>query len=80
MHTAIKHPRHARTDWKNSYLASGIPVAVGLVSVVAFLPVLANGFADQWDDQTNFLYNQSFRGLGWSHVRWALTTTLQGAY
>jgi protein O-mannosyl-transferase len=57
-----------------------VAVAVGLVAVVAFLPVLSNGFVDQWDDQTNFLENPNYRGLGWSQIRWACTTVLQGVY
>ena len=57
-----------------------VAAGVALAAFGAFLPVLGNGFVDQWDDQTNFLLNHAFRGLGWPNLRWALTTTLQGAY
>ena len=62
-----------RTDY-------AVAATVGLVALGAFLPVLGNGFAQHWDDQTNFLQNPHFRGIGWPQLRWAWTTTLQGAY
>jgi tetratricopeptide (TPR) repeat protein len=62
------------------FVALGVPVIVGLVACVAFLPVLGNRFVDQWDDKPNFLANLAFRGLGWPEIRWAWTTMLQGAY
>ena len=33
-----------------------------------------------WDDEENFLENPSYRGLGWSQIRWAWTTFLIGVY
>jgi hypothetical protein len=41
------------------------------VTLVAFLPVLQNGFV--WDDARNFLNNPDYRGLGlghWIPVTW----------
>lgn len=60
-----------------------VPIAallVGAIAIVAFLPIVNNGFVDQWDDQTNFLENANLRSLGWPQLRWASTTVLQGAY
>jgi tetratricopeptide (TPR) repeat protein len=47
--------------------------------VVAFLPILHNGFVN-WDDDKNFVENLAYRGIGPSHIRWAWTTTLLGVY
>ena len=54
-------------------------LAAGLVAltVVAFLPALGGEFLN-WDDEKNFVTNEGFRGLGWTHLRWMLTTTLMG--
>ncbi len=56
-------------------------IAIPLVLIVAaaFLPAVGNGFLD-WDDETNFLKNSQYRGLGWPQVRWACTTFLLGVY
>jgi protein O-mannosyl-transferase len=67
-----------RRSWDR--LDIGVAAIVAVVTVAAFLPVLTNGFVEHWDDQTNFLENRSFRGFGWTHVRWAWTTTLMGVY
>ncbi len=53
--------------------------AIALITTVAFLPVLANDFVN-WDDQTNFVTNDAYRGLAWSNLRWAWTTLHLGAY
>lgn len=53
---------------------------VALLAIVAFWPILGNGFVENWDDQSNFLQNRHFRGLGWTQWRWAWTTTLLGSY
>ncbi len=47
--------------------------------LVAFYPGLKNGFVG-WDDPTNLLGNPHYRGLGWSQLRWMLTTTFVGVY
>jgi protein O-mannosyl-transferase len=54
-----------------------LPALAFLVSLVPFLPALDGQFLN-WDDDENFLRNPSFRGLGWTHIRWMLTTTLMG--
>jgi tetratricopeptide (TPR) repeat protein len=56
-----------------------VAVALVLVVVAAFLPVLENGFVN-WDDSGNFLDNPHFRGLGGAQVKWAWTAFWMGAY
>jgi protein O-mannosyl-transferase len=46
-------------------------------SIAAFYPTLSAGFVN-WDDDVNFTTNAGFRGLGWSNLRWMVTTTLLG--
>ena len=53
------------------------PLACALVTLAVFWPVLRNQFVD-WDDDTNFVNNPEFRGLGWANLRFMLTTTLMG--
>ena len=55
------------------------PLLVAAVTAAAFLPALANGFVN-WDDHANFVDNPHYRGLGWSQLRWMLTTTHLGPY
>ncbi|HVC93741.1 MAG TPA: hypothetical protein VND64_08625 [Pirellulales bacterium] len=52
---------------------------VAAVAVLAFLPVIAGKWVN-WDDDTNFLNNPNFRGLGWQQIAWAWKTTLLGVY
>jgi Flp pilus assembly protein TadD len=56
-----------------------LPVLVGIVSVVAFLPALDGQFLT-WDDDVNFLWNESYRGLGWPQIRWAFSNVRMGHY
>src|SRR5207247_2401170 len=56
-----------------------LPVAVVGATFLAFLPALDAGFLS-WDDEANLLNNPRYRGLGWAHLRWMLTTTLMGHY
>ena len=56
-----------------------LPLAVCLLSFLAFLPALQAGFVN-WDDTANLLNNPHFRGLGWPQLRWMLTSTLMGHY
>jgi protein O-mannosyl-transferase len=56
-----------------------IPVAIALVTIVAFLPVLDNGFV-AWDDDKNFVENPHFRGLGLEQLHWMWTTFHMGHY
>jgi protein O-mannosyl-transferase len=50
---------------------------VAAVTFAAFIPALQNGFVD-WDDDKNFVNNASYRGLGWTQLKWMWTTTLLG--
>ena len=54
-----------------------IPLVV--LVVVAFLPVLDNGFVNL-DDDANFLYNPHYRGLGRAQLAWAWTTDWLGVF
>jgi protein O-mannosyl-transferase len=54
--------------------------ALGLLTALAFVPALANGFVASFDDGQNFLNNPHFRGLGWPQVCWAWRATLLGVY
>ena len=49
-----------------------VPVIVALLTGVAFLPALQNGFVD-FDDKVNFLSNPHYRGLGLDELRWMFT-------
>ena len=55
------------------------PVLVMLLTVVAFFPVLQNGFVD-WDDDVNIFKNLNYRGLGWKQLRWMFTNFSLGHY
>lgn len=48
-----------------------------VVTLAVFWPTLGHQFLD-WDDDRNLVNNPDFRGLGWSQLRWMLTTTLMG--
>jgi len=56
-----------------------LPVAVVILSIVAFLPALHGEFLN-WDDFSNFVNNDGFRGLGWTQLKWMWTATLLGHY
>lgn len=56
-----------------------LPALVVLAALTAFSPVLYNDFVD-WDDQTNFVKNTGFRGLGWPQLVWMATTFHLGVY
>src|SRR5215831_2127723 len=58
---------------------SVLPFLIAALTFLAFSPALLNGFVE-WDDQVNLLENPSFRGLGWSQIRWMFTSTLMGHY
>ena len=55
------------------------PLCVALVTFIAFLPSLRNGFVN-WDDDKNFLANPHYRGLGVEQLRWMWTTFHMGHY
>src|SRR4051812_41552529 len=54
-------------------------VLVALITASVFLPVLGNGWVVT-DDESNFLENRNYRGLGTEQVRWAFTTVHMGVY
>ena len=57
----------------------GVAAALALVVLIAFAPALGNDWV-RWDDDTNFLDNYHYRGLGWFQVRFAFATSILGAY
>ncbi len=67
-------PAPAR-DWRAWLVA--VPLAI--VVVVAFIPILNNGFVD-WDDGLNFFNNPYYRGLGVAQWKWAWSTFWLGVY
>jgi protein O-mannosyl-transferase len=56
-----------------------IPIFVGLLTFLVFLPALRAGFVN-WDDTENILQNQHYRGLGWMQLRWMFTDLSMGHY
>jgi len=60
-------------------LAWLIVAVIAAAAIAAFAPALGGAFLN-WDDDRNFLNNQSYRGLGWSHLRWMFTTAHMGHY
>lgn len=56
-----------------------VPVAVGAVVALTFLPILGNGFVN-WDDDKNITLNHGYRGLGPEQLRWIFTSFLMGHY
>ena len=56
-----------------------VPVALATVTVLAFLPVLRNGFV-AWDDTRNLLENPHYRGFGWAQLRWMATESHYGHF
>ncbi|OGR91460.1 MAG: hypothetical protein A2V88_06640 [Elusimicrobia bacterium RBG_16_66_12] len=49
------------------------PLAVVAATAAVFLPTLRNGFVN-FDDGLGLLTNPHYRGLGWTQLRWMLTT------
>ncbi|CAN5160595.1 tetratricopeptide repeat protein [soil metagenome] len=68
-------PASARARWA-PWLA---PACVALVTFIAFIPALNNGFVS-WDDEKNFLANPHYRGLGVEQLTWMWTTFHMGHY
>ena len=54
-------------------------IFVAAVTLVAFLPILRNGFVE-WDDYENLISNAHYRGLGWPQLSWMFTTFHMGPY
>ncbi|MFI5362594.1 MAG: tetratricopeptide repeat protein [Elusimicrobiota bacterium] len=69
--TAVRNPP-PDGPWRAVLLPSGIAAA----ALLPFLPALRNGFVN-WDDAHNFLDNSSFRGLGWTQVKWMFTSSIR---
>src|SRR5690348_8832218 len=67
---------HVMADKRSSW---AIPLGIALLTILAFLPVLHNGFVS-WDDDRNFVENPHFRGLGFDQLRWMWTTFHMGHY
>jgi protein O-mannosyl-transferase len=55
------------------------PASIALLTLIVFLPALRNDFVN-WDDEMNFLFNESYRGLGWDQLHWMWTSHLMGRY
>jgi len=68
----VNRTRSIRESW-------GLPVLVGLITFVAFLPALRAGFVT-WDDNRNFLDNPAYRGLGPTQLHWMWTSFHMGHY
>ena len=60
-------------------LERALPLVVGVLAFIAFLPALDGGFVD-WDDDRNFLWNSGYRGLGLRELQWMFTATWMGHY
>jgi protein O-mannosyl-transferase len=75
----IEHPRTMLPSWLTGRLANPqiIPPVLVVITLLAFLPTLWNGFVE-WDDQITLYANEEYRGLTWPHVRWMFTTMLMG--
>jgi Flp pilus assembly protein TadD len=56
-----------------------VPIAVGLITLLAFSPALWNGFVN-WDDGYLLVANPHWRGLGRTQIHWMFTTSLLGHY
>jgi tetratricopeptide (TPR) repeat protein len=69
----------ASADVGTSALARlGLPVLVVVLTVVAFLPTLQNGFVN-WDDDAFLLHNPYYKSLGWRQLRWMFATCYLGS-
>ncbi len=60
-------------------LSRHFPAIVALLTLLLFLPALANDFVN-WDDERNFVLNPNYRGLGWAEIEWMWTSHLLGRY
>jgi Flp pilus assembly protein TadD len=54
-------------------------VLVGAATFLTFLPALDGQWLN-WDDETNFLENPRYRGLGWAQLKWMFTATRLAVY
>jgi len=56
----------------DSRLRKLMPLIVAAITIAAFIPSLKGEFVN-WDDDTNFLNNVKYRGLGPENLRWMFT-------
>jgi tetratricopeptide (TPR) repeat protein len=75
-HTQNKLDKLDKLDKLVGWLA---PLLTLLVTGMAFLPALQNGFVD-WDDDVNIVDNPNYRGLGLRQLRWMFTNLNMGHY
>jgi tetratricopeptide (TPR) repeat protein len=59
---------------------AGVVAALGLITLVAFLPCLYNGFVLTWDDRQNLADNPYLRTPVLRSLSWAWSTYLVGVY
>ncbi len=59
--------------------ASALAIRLALLAFTALLPAIGIGYLSG-DDDSNFLNNMGFRGVGWTNLRWAWTTVMIGVY
>jgi Tfp pilus assembly protein PilF len=57
-----------------------VAALLGLLTLVAFLPCVNNGFVANWDDGANLLQNPHLREFNWASFCWAWRTYLLGVY
>lgn len=69
--------KRANHRLKIAYLLT--PTIIVLLTVIAFAPVLQNGFVS-WDDEGNLIENPSYRGLRWAQLHWMFTTFHMSLY
>ena len=75
-----KNPAARKAHGKDPSLIPWLlPFSVTVLTFVAFLPVLQNGFVN-WDDAVNFAENSHYRGLGWDQLRWMFGSFSLGLY
>jgi tetratricopeptide (TPR) repeat protein len=56
-----------------------LPGAVAIAAFAVFSGALKNGFVN-WDDDINLVMNTSYRGLGWTQLKWMFSTFHMGHY
>jgi tetratricopeptide (TPR) repeat protein len=69
--------RHYSTQL--SLLVWLLPLSIVLLTFLAFLPVLQNGFIN-WDDVGNLIQNTHYRGFDWDKMRWMFSNVSLGLY
>src|SRR5499427_7686524 len=66
--------------WGQHFLLAWLlPLSIVLLTFLAFLPVLQNGFIN-WDDVGNLIQNTHYRGFDWNKVRWMFSNVSLGLY